>query len=159
MPTFSQEPLVLQDTHYSRKNIIYILKMKESNLCSCKCFMLCIFFNLQFRGFEIIKRPLNYLLMVILLATCRLQNPITTLMKSIPSWPQPLYTWTTAFRTWLYGYYRKVTIQGQSHNPDAWIPPKHCANIMQNEWLWRMEWLIKETIFKHPLMLWKDNFK
>lgn len=104
--------------------------------------MLYIFFlNLQFRGFAIIrivncflfvlffllsgiiKRPLNYHLMVILPAMCRLQNPITTQMKSISSWPQPLYTWTMAFRRWLYGGC-KVTPQGQSHNPDAWITPK-----------------------------------
>lgn len=52
---------------------------------------------------EIIKRPLNYHVMVILPATCRLQNPVTTLMKGISSWPQPAYTWTIAFRRWLYG--------------------------------------------------------
>ena len=130
--------------------------MKGGNLCLHKCFMLYFFLisnseALQlselWRYFlsEIIKRPLNYHLMVILPATCGLQNPITTLMKSISSWPQPLYTWTLAFRRWLYGCCTKVTAQGQSHNPDAWIPPKHFTSTLQNEWLQTMEWLMKET--------------
>lgn len=72
--------------------------MKGGKLCSHKCFMFLVFFfffNLQFGGFaitrivnffvlsEIIKIPLNYHLMVILPATCRLQNSITSLMKSM----------------------------------------------------------------------------
>lgn len=84
--------------------------MKGGNLCSHKCFMLYFFFltriqrlcnhqncEVFFSLSEIIERSLNYHLMVILPAMCRLQNPITTLMKSISSRPQPLYTWTVAF--------------------------------------------------------------
>lgn len=52
MPTFSQEPLVLQDTHYSRKKTIYILKMKESLLIQV---FYVVFFNLQFRDFDITR--------------------------------------------------------------------------------------------------------
>ena len=139
-----------------KKNIIYILKMKGGNLCSPKCFMLYFFFNsnseaLQsselwsiFSLSETIKRSLNYLLMVILPAMCRLQNPITTLMKSISSQPQPLYTQTAVLTRWLYGCGKKVT-KGQSHNPGAEIPPKHFTGTTAGWGLQRMEWLIKET--------------
>lgn len=171
MPTFSQEPLVLQDTHYWRKKIIYIFKNKKRESVLMRVFYVVFFFlsSIQrlchYQNCEFFplwnnkKRPLNYHLMVISLAICRLQNPITTPMKSISSWPQPLHTWLIAFKGWLYGCYIKVTLQGQSHSLDSWIPPKHLANMLQNESLQRMEWLTKETIFKYPLMFWEVNFK
>lgn len=158
MPTFSQEPLVLQDTHYARKKISSTFKKWKEGICAHTSVLCCFFFltpiqrlcnhqncEVFFSLSEIIKRSLNYQLMVILPAMCRLQNPITTLMKSISSWPQPLYTWTVAFIRWLYGCGKKVTTQGQSRNPGAGIPPKHFTGNIAGWGLQRMEWLIKET--------------
>lgn len=128
--------------------------MKGGNLCSHKCFtgfFMLLFFLISYLEAmqspelwtffflsEIIKRPLNYHLLVILPALCRLQNSITILMKSVSSWPQPLYTCTTAFKRWLYGCCKQVITQGQSNNPDAWIPPKHlpahCGLNSSNGW-------------------------
>lgn len=147
MPTFSQEPLVLQDTHYARKKISSTFKKWKEGICAHTSVSCCIFFFLTriqrlcnhqncevfFSLSEIIERSLNYHLMVILPAMCRLQNPITTLMKSISSRPQPLYTWTVAFTRWLYGCGKKVTTQGQSCNPDTRIPPKHLPVTLQDE--------------------------
>ena len=76
---------------------------------------------------EIIKTSLNYHLMVILPATCRLQNPATALMKGISAGPRPLYTWTVAFRDdYMFAAKRspckaKVTVQAPELLPSNFL--------------------------------------
>lgn len=93
---------------------------------------------------EIVKRPLNYHLMVILPATCRLQNPITTLNER--------HFFMATISLYLHYSFLKMIIwlrqEGHHTRPKSQSRPQNSSqapyqHIAESEWLQRMERFIK----------------
>lgn len=126
-----------------KKYHLHLNKWKEE-ICAHTSVLCCMFSFLisnsealqspELRTFllsEIIKRPLNYHLMVILPATCRLKNPVTTLNERHFFMATTSLHLDYSFLKMIIWFSKKVTTHGQSYNPDPRIPPKHLTITLQ----------------------------